>query len=104
MFLEGKEVPKLGSLRDQLQTTVWYRREQRKIVETLVHIYAAMLPINPEVCKKIEASLTDYIDLIIPGSKKYKEQEEANTIKKNADTLNSIFKQLEAHHKGAKIP
>ena len=94
----------MGTIRDQLMTTVWYRREQRSIVETLVHIYAAMISINPEVCKKIEASLTDYIDLIIPGSKKYKEQEEANTIKRNADTLTSIFKQLEAHHKGAKIP
>ena len=100
MFLDGKEVPKLGTIRDQLMTTVWYRREQRSIVETLVHIYAAMISINPEVCKKIESALTDYIDLIVPGSKKYKEQEDSNTIKKNSEALDNIFKVMKAHHVG----
>ena len=100
MHLDGMPPIDLGSVQDQIRLTVWYRREQRQILETLISLYSAVISINPEVSKKVESLIGDYIESVVPGSAKIGRQVANTTIKKQGEALQSIFESLKAHSQG----
>lgn len=101
MFLEGREVLKLGSMRDRMRSTVWYRREQRQIFQALINVYSAVIAVNPEVSSKISKTIDDYIELVIPGSNKARKHKEAETLKANSEALDAIYKTIQSHQSQA---
>jgi len=50
-----------------------------------------MISVAPDVSKKIEEVITDYIELIIPGSGELKKKQVANSVKRNTDALKAIY-------------
>jgi hypothetical protein len=97
MYLDGLPSVKLGSLQDRLRLSAWYRREQFRIFEALINIYANVISTNPDIIKKVESVVDDYIELVVPGSKEYKEASQESFIKKQGSALASIFEKLKVH-------
>lgn len=50
-----------------------------------------MISVAPDVSKKIEEVITDYIELIIPGSSELKKKQQVNSVKKNSEALKAIY-------------
>jgi hypothetical protein len=98
MFLDGVPPMPLGSVADQLRLTVWYRREQRQIFETLISLYSAVISINPDVSKRVEGLVSDYIECIVPGAAELTKKEAASSIKKQGEALASIFDTLKNYN------
>ena len=97
MYLSGLPQVKLGSVQDRIRLAAWYRREQFKIFESLIVVYANVIQSNPDIIKKVETVIDDYIDLVVPGSKAYKETAQDNFIKKQGQALQSIYDKLKQH-------
>jgi hypothetical protein len=98
MRLDGLEVDKLGSPRDRLRCVAFFKRQQTKIFETLVGVYSQAMTVNPDLSKKVEPLITDYIDSIVPGSKKIKKEQENNTIARNKAALDAIYKKIKENN------
>lgn len=100
MHLDGNETLELGSVRDRIRNTVWYRREQKQIFESLINVYANVISVNPDITKKVGSAINEYIDLIVPGSKEFRDREEQNTLARNEAALKTIYAALQQHQKG----
>lgn len=100
MYLDGLEYLPLGSLRDRIRNTLWYRREQRQIFESLIVVYASAISINPDITKKVTSAINEYIELIVPGSSEYRKKEEESLMAKNSAALATIYAALEQHQQG----
>lgn len=94
MYLDGLKAERMGSIQDRIRLTAWYKREQFRIFESLINVYANVISTNPDIVKKIETIIDDYIELVIPGSKAYKDTAQANFISKQSQALNSIYDKL----------
>ena len=97
MFLDGIEPVALGTVSDQLRATVWYRRENQRVFETMLNLYANVISINPEVSKKVESMVGDYLESVVPGSAEIGKQVANTTIKKQGEALESIFNSLKGY-------
>lgn len=102
MYLEGRPLAPLGSIRDTLLQAVWLRREQFRIFETLINVFASALSLDPKLTTRIESISEDYINLVIPGSKELKKKDEEAFIAKTANALNDVAALL-AGYEGNKI-
>ena len=98
MYLDGVPSAKLGTLSDQLRLTVWYRREQQRIFETMINLYANVISINPDISKKVEKLIGEYLENVVPGTEEMTKKETASTIKAQGEALQSIFKALQGHN------
>lgn len=94
MYLDGLGPMKLGTMQDRIRLAAFYRREQFRIFESLINVYASVIAVNPDIVKKIETVIDDYIELVVPGSKEYKDAAQANFIQKQSDALTSIYAKL----------
>lgn len=90
MYLSGFPPPPLFSLQDSLCQAVFIRREQFRIFETMIGVLTAGLSLDPKLATKIENLMTDYIDLVIPGSKESKKREDEQFVEKTAKALGDI--------------
>lgn len=86
-----------GSLEEALQNAIWMRREQFRVFETMINVLSAGLSLNPDISKRIQKLMNDYMDLVIPGSKAIRKSEDENFLKKTSESLNAITKILEDH-------
>lgn len=94
MNLDGLPPVGLGSLQDHIRLSVWYKREQRKIFETMINLYANVISVNPDIMKKVQTLIDDYLESVVPGSKELSRASAENTIKQQGAALQSIFKAL----------
>lgn len=97
MYLDGMPSVKLGSMQDRIRLSAWYRREQFRIFEALINVYANVISSNPDIIKKVETVIDDYIELVVPGSKEYKDAAQANFIQKQSNALSAIYDKLKTH-------
>ena len=102
MYLEGRPLAPLGTIRDTLLQSVWLRREQFRIFETLINVFASALSLDPKLTSKIESISEDYINLVIPGSTELKKKNEEAFIAKTASALNDVAALL-AGYEGNKV-
>ena len=97
MSLDGMKLPQLGSMQDKIRVSAWYRREQLRIFEALINVYASMITIKPDIVGQVEKAIDEYIELIVPGSKEFKDKQKNNFIQTQASALDSIYDKLKAH-------
>lgn len=97
MYLARAPLAPLNTLQDALLRSIWTRREQFRIFETLIGVLANGITVNPEVSKSIEDLSNDYIDLVIPGTKEAKRRKDKEFAAKTATALNDITALLMNH-------
>ena len=102
LYLSSFKLPELYSLQDSLLTSIWLRREQFRIFETMINVLSAGLTLDSKVSTKIEDLMQDYINLVIPGSTKDKKERDAAFAAKTAQALNDVAALLAASP-GSKI-
>lgn len=102
LYLSSFKLPELYSLQDSLLTSIWLRREQFRIFETMINVLSAGLTLDSKVSTKIEDLMQDYINLVIPGSTKDKKERDAAFAAKTAQALNDVAALL-ATSPGSKI-
>ena len=100
MMLDGLPYTPLHSLTDRIRVSAWYRREQLRLFETLISVYSNVLAINPDIMNNIKKSLDDYFELLIPGSKEIRAEEQKNFVKNQEKTMQSIFGVLQSYESG----
>lgn len=100
MYLEGRELHDIGSLRDSLTQAIWVRQRQIRVFETFVNVMANGLSINPDVSKNIEKLTSDYLELIIPGSKEAKRYNDEEFAARTNKTLSDVAKLLAGSSNG----
>jgi hypothetical protein len=97
--MDSKPSPaKLGSFQDRILMAVYYRLLQPKIFEQLITVYASMLQLSPDVTKKIDQAIQEYIELLVPGSKEIRNKAEKNFMKTQQNALESIMKAIQNNH------
>lgn len=94
MLLNGYEVSDLGTLGATLETAVWMRREQFRIFETMINVLAQGLTVSPEIGKKVQKLINEYMELVAPGSEAARKKNERDFIKNTAYSLNEITELL----------
>ena len=94
MYLDGLPYVRLGSLQDRIRISTWYRAKQPDIFNCLINVYANAMAVNPDITKKVQSLIEDFLELMIPGSKKLKDQEEDTFIKKQQAALEQISARL----------
>lgn len=102
LYLSSFKLPELYSLQDSLLTSIWLRREQFRIFETMINVLSAGLTLDSKVSTKIEDLMQDYINLVIPGSTEDKKKRDAAFASKTAQALNDVAALL-ASSPGSKI-
>ena len=97
MKIDGLPAADINSMENHIRLAVWYRREQRKIFEALVTVYANTISINPEVLKKIEHLIEDYMESVIPGAKDAQKKNQSNTLEQQGKALTQIYDMLKGY-------
>ena len=95
MYIAGLPYVPLGSAQDRIRLAVWYRHEQEKILHAVLGVYSSLVSVNPDIIKKVKKVVDDYIEVVVPGSKKYRDDSEANLIQSQGKALEAIFQSLE---------
>ena len=98
MYLAGLPPVKAGTIQDRLRISVWYRREQAHIFEVLLPVFAAGIPVNADIIKKVENMINSYMEIVIPGTAEFKKMEQNTFIKKQSNALHSIYDLLKKHN------
>lgn len=98
MHLDGLSPVKAGSFQDRIRLSAWYKREQFRIFEALITVYANAISSNPDIIKKVEKVIDEYIELVVPGSNAYKQEQQASFIKSQSSALTSIYDVLKDHN------
>lgn len=94
MYIEGIELAELNSLRDGLLQAIWVRTRQARIFETLVNVMANGLSINPDIAKRIDELTSEYVDIVVPGTKKTKADNDLAFAERTNKTLSAVAKLL----------
>lgn len=97
MYLEGAPLAPLGTLQDTLLQSVWLRREQFRVFETAINVFASALSIDPKLSKKIEELNEEYINLVIPGTKELRKSNNEAFVAKTASALDEVTKLLSGY-------
>lgn len=97
MYLEGAPLAPLGTLQDTLLQAVWLRREQFRVFETAINVFASALSLDPKLSKKIEDLNEEYINLVIPGTKDLRKRNNEAFIAKTANALDEVTKLLSGY-------
>lgn len=100
LYLDGLSPVPAGSLQDRIRLTAWYKREQFRIFEALINVYANVISSNPDIIKKVEAVIDEYIELVVPGSGEAKKAAQDSFIKSQSSALNAIYDVLKTHNDG----
>lgn len=95
MYVAGLPYVPLGSAQDKIRLAVWYRHEQEKILHAVLGVYSSLVSVNPDIINKVKKVVDNYIEVIVPGSKKFKADSEQNLIKSQGKALEAIFQSLE---------
>lgn len=97
MYLEGAPLAPLNTLQDTLLQAVWLRREQFRVFETAINVFASALAIDPKLSKKIEELNDEYINLVIPGTKELRKKNNDAFVAKTANALDEVTKLLSGY-------
>lgn len=97
MYLEGAPLAPLGTLQDTLLQAVWLRREQFRVFETAINVFASALSLDPKLSKKIEELNDEYINLVIPGTKELRKRNNEAFVAKTANALDEVTKLLSGY-------
>lgn len=97
MRLDGAKVYRLGSIEDRAQTAVYYRREQMRLFETMISVYSSAMSTLPEMRTTVVNLMTDYFEIVLPGSKEMRKLDEKNFVEKQSSALQNIEKLLADH-------
>lgn len=102
MYIAGLPTVPLGSAQDKIRLAVWYRSEQEKILHAVLGVYTSLVSVNPEIINKVKTMVDDYIEVVVPGSKKMKQESDRNMINTQGKALEAIFQHLENQSKNGK--
>lgn len=64
----------------------------------MINVYANAISSNPEIIKKVEKVIDEYIELVVPGSGDYKKKEQQSFIKSQSNALTAIYDVLKDHN------
>lgn len=96
MYISGCPVHEIGTLQDSLCQAVWLRREQFRIFETLINVLASGLSLDPKLSKRVEELTDEYINLVLPGTKELRKNNDSAFVEKTHQILNDIAAMLAA--------
>lgn len=97
MYLDGLPTVQTGSVQDRIRLSAWYKREQFRIFEALINVYANAISANPDIIKKVESVIDEYIELVVPGSAEFKRKSQESFIKSQSSALTAIYETLKTH-------
>lgn len=98
MYLNNCPLAPLNTLQDTLLQSIWIRREQFRVFETMINIFANGLSLSPKLSERIEKLSNEYIELVIPGTQAAKKENETKFIERTASTLEEVSKLLKGHY------
>ena len=76
---------------------MWLRREQFRVFETAINVFASALSLDPKLSKKIEELNDEYINLVIPGTKELRKRNNEAFVAKTANALDEVTKLLSGY-------
>jgi hypothetical protein len=97
LHLSGIKNSKLGSIEDRTRIAVYYRREQLRVFETLIGVYSSAMISFPEMRQSVLNMVEDYFEIVVPGSKQVRKEDERNFVEKQSKALENIAALLADH-------
>lgn len=94
MYIEGYPLATLNTMRDGLLQAIWVRHKQTHIFEVLINVMANGLALNPDISKRIDELTTEYIELVIPGSREARRRSDRDFAERTSKALSEVAKLL----------